>query len=636
MFGFYRVAAAVPALALADPAENARRCAELTAQAHQNGAALVVFPECALTGYTCADLFDSSTLQDAAVDGLHAYCAATSTYDIITAIGLPLLANGRLYNCAVVTRRGEILGVVPKSFLPVYREFYEPRWFESGADIRNRTIRIGKIADVPFGVDLLFETDDWSFGIELCEDLWNVIPPSSAQALAGATVLLNLSASHELVAKSEYRRQLVTGQSARCIAAYVYASSGVGESTTDLVFGGHAMIAENGAILAQNTRFQREADLLCADIDCARLAAIRRTESSFAANQEPVVRRIAVGPVAGVSSENLQRRIDPAPFVPSDPIQRETRCQEIFSIQSAGLARRLSHTGCKRLVIGVSGGLDSTLAILVAHRTLEQLKLPAENLIAVTMPGFGTSSRTYDNAVELCNGLRADLREIDITAACRQHFRDIGHDPDVHDVTYENVQARERTQLLMDIANREGALVVGTGDLSEIALGWCTYNGDHMSMYAVNTSVPKTLIQYVICWEADRESAETAATLRDILDTPISPELLPPDPDGEIAQRTEDVIGPYALHDFFLYHAQKYGASPDKIQMLASHAFAGRYENADIAKWLAVFFRRFFSQQFKRSCMPDGPKVGGISLSPRGDWRMPSDARATAWQEPSS
>ncbi len=629
MHGFYRVAAAVPRLKVADPRANVNHLVNLAREADDAGAAVVVFPELCLTGYTCGDLFHQEQLLRAAAQGLDAFAEATVALEALLLVGLPLLHRNRLYNCAAALQGGRLLGVVPKSFLPTYREYYEKRWFCSGLGVTGETVRL-LWEEVPFGTDLLF--DDGGrlvVGVELCEDVWNVVPPSSYQALAGATVLANLSASISLVAKGDYRRQLIANQSGRCVAAYVYASSGVDESTTDVVYGGHSLIAENGAILAEGEPYARENRLILADIDIDRLVATRCAETSFDDNPCPPFRRIALATIRGITE--LRRSIEAHPFVPGDPAVRDARCREIFQIQAAGLARRLEHTGAKTAVIGISGGLDSTLALLVTLEAWRLIGGGPERIVTVTMPGFGTTDRTRNNAAELCRRLGTTFREIDITAACRQHFRDIGHDPDTHDVTYENVQARERTQILMDIANREGGLVIGTGDLSEIALGWSTYNGDHMSMYAVNCSVPKTLIRYVIQWVADQDDAETRDLLYDILDTPITPELLPKDAAGNLVQKTEETIGPYELHDFFLYHLVKYGAPPDKIAWLAGHAFAERYDEATIRRWLEVFVRRFFSQQFKRSCIPDGPKVGTISLSPRGDWRMPSDAAASAW-----
>ncbi len=627
MEGFYRVAAAVPQLRVADVAHNVAATRELFGAAAAEEAALVVFPELGLCGYTCADLFFQDALLSRVRVGLEELRRETEDRQTILIAGAPLRHRNHLYDCAVVMQNGDYLGIVPKQILPNYKEFYEKRWFSSGADAEADEIRLNG-ADVPFGVDLLFEYDSrFCVGVEICEDLWNVIPPSSYQALAGATVLVNLSASNELVAKADYRRELVRSQSARCVAGYIYASSGVGESSTDLVFGGHAMIAENGVMLAENERFARDASIIYADLDCLRLTMTRITETSVPSNPPDEMDCVPLDTLPAVTE--LRRSIDPHPFVPGDPATRDARCHEIFCIQAAGLAKRLEHTQAKCAVVGVSGGLDSTLALLVAQRAMRLLGRDGSAVTAVTMPGFGTSGRTYANAVALCRQIGADLHEIDIKPACEQHFADIGHDPDLQNVTYENVQARERTQLLMDLANKHGGLVIGTGDLSEMALGWSTYNGDHMSMYAVNCSVPKTLVRYVIRWVADHEES-LQETLEDILDTPITPELLPPAA-GEISQKTESVVGPYELHDFFLYHTIKYGSPPSRTRQLAELAFAGAYDAETIAGWLDVFVQRFFAQQFKRSCVPDGPKVGTISLSPRGDWRMPSDAVGSVW-----
>lgn len=628
MHGFYRIAAATPSLHLGHVRKNTEEILRLARDADKNDSALVVFPELCLTGYSCADLFFQRQLLARVEAELIQLAKASAELSLVMVVGAPLACGPYLYNCAVVIERGVMRGVVPKSFIPNYREFYEQRWFTSGRDGRQTEIHIGETA-VPFGVDLLFRgTADFAVGLELCEDLWTVHPPSGDLALGGATILLNLSASNELVGKADYRRSLVSGQSARCVAAYVYTSCGVGESSTDLVFSGHSMIAENGVMLAENARFQTRSSLIYADIDVARLQQIRRSETSFPRHEAVLLREIPLQPPT--QPQSLQRQLDPHPFVPDNLNLRDQRCREIFSIQTAGLSRRLRHIGGKNMVIGISGGLDSTLAILVAAAARRQLN-PAPGLIAVTLPGFGTSDRTHSNARKLIQALDAELREIDIVPACQQHFKDIGHDPAVRDITYENVQARERTQILMDIANHEQGIVIGTGDLSEIALGWSTYNGDHMSMYAVNCGVPKTLVRHLVNWVADQRGEPLAGILLDILATPVSPELLPPDASGAVAQKTEEVIGPYELHDFFLYHTVKYGATPRKILFLAETAFSGRYDREEIRRWLRLFIRRFFSQQFKRSCIPDGPKVGSIALSPRGDWRMPSDAEAAEW-----
>ncbi len=636
MYGFYRVAAAVPELRVADPDFNRDRIVELIDAAEAKKASVVLFPELAVTGYTCADLFHQPLLIAKALETVVEIAAETAKRNITAIVGAPFCYNCAVYNCAFVLNKGAIAGIVPKNVLPNYREYYEKRWFESGKKINH--YEEVEIAGKPtfFGHGLHFLIDgNFRFGIEICEDLWSVIPPSSRQALYGATVIFNPSASNELVGKAAYRKQLIAQQSARCIAGYVYASSGVHESSTDLVFSGHALIAENGVIVAENERFQRENELVFADIDCQRLRTLRNNESAFFDTYPPIeAYEFIIIRIEGKNKlKKIERHIDPHPFVPDNPELRGERCHEIFSIQSAGLAKRFEHTNAKTAIIGISGGLDSTLALLVCGETFKKLGKPPKSIIAITMPGYGTSDRTYNNAVDLCKLLKTDLREINIKPACEQHFKDIGHNPKVHDVTYENVQARERTQLLMDIANKEGGLVIGTGDLSEIALGWSTYNGDHMSMYAVNCSVPKTLIRYVIQWVADTKGGKLAKVLHDIIDTPVSPELLPKAGNGEITHRTEDLIGPYELHDFFLYHFIKYGAEPAKILELAKMAFKNSYPSSVIKKYLKTFFRRFFSQQFKRSCIPDGPKVGTISLSPRGDWRMPSDASVNAWLE---
>lgn len=548
---------------------------------------------------------------------------------------MPLGIDNQLFNCAVAIQKGRILGVVPKTYVPNYSEFYEQRWFSSGRNALRDTIMLcGQ--EVPFGDDLLFEDEkgEMCFGIEICEDLWVPVPPSSFQAMAGALVIFNLSASNEIVGKYEYRKELTRQQSARCIAGYVYTSSGVDESTTDVVFGGHAMIFENGSLLCESERFLIDEQLIFSEIDIQKLMNDRRKNTSFMELWRDNGRefRKVKFEIEEFEAENITRYVPPHPFVPSDGSSRDRRCSEIFAIQTSALAKRIRHTGLKRAVIGISGGLDSTLALLVTAKAFDLLNIPRKNILAITMPGFGTSDVTYTNAMEFMKSMDVEIREINIKDACLQHFKDIGHDPSIHDITYENVQARERTQILMDIANKEGGLVIGTGDLSELALGWCTYNGDHMSMYAVNASIPKTLVSFLVRWVADNMLESKAKdVLYRILDTPISPELLPPDAKGEINQKTEDIIGPYELHDFFLYHMLRYGAAPGKILILAKKAFEGKYTDDTIKKWLKVFVKRFFSQQFKRSCLPDGPKVGTISLSPRGDWRMPSDAVADSW-----
>ena len=635
MHGFYRISACVPRLKVADVRYNIDEMKRLAAMPQNSESAVMLFPELAVTGYACADLFHSSALLEASDRGVAELAAAFAGLGAqIIVFGASVQFRGRLFNAAVFVQNGRVLGVVPKINLPNYREFYEKRYFSSGRGIRNESFRFAGFDNVPFGVDLIFDVSaELRIGAEICEDMWTTIPPSSQLALNGATLLLNLSASNELVGKSEYRRELVRGQSARCVAAYAYVSAGVHESTTDIVCGGHAVIAENGGVLLDSERFFRDGRVFQADVDLRRIRAARLSDSPYANSVEMNAgsgcRMIPALPVPEPSG--LHRTVAPHPFVPSDNAVRDVRCREIFSIQSAGLAKRIEHTSAKKLVIGISGGLDSTLALLVCVNTLKLLKRPADDVIAVTMPGFGTTGRTYNNAVGLCHELGTELREISIKEACLEHFRNIGHDPEEHNVVYENSQARERTQILLDIANKVGGIAIGTGDLSESAMGWCTYNGDHISMYSVNCSVPKTLIRYVIGWVGDNSTAQVRAILQDIIDTPVSPELLPAAQDGTIQQKTEDIIGPYEIHDFFLYHFLKYGAAPEKLRFLAEHAFAGTYTAVQIETWLKTFLRRFFTQQFKRSCMPDGPKVGTISLSPRGDWRMPSDASSAVW-----
>lgn len=636
-YGFVRVAAAVPELKVAGCSYNADRIIEMIGEAETAGAQMVIFPELSLTAYTCGDLFQQELLLKKALDALRTVAESTNALNILAIVGLPLMLDNQLFNCAAVLQKGKILGIVPKTYIPGYKEFYEERWFAAGTLAKSSFVRLlGK--EIPFGTDLLFEADGnetVSFGIEICEDLWAPVPPSSYQAIAGAVILFNLSASNEIIGKSEYRRELVTLQSGKCSAGYIYVSSGVDESTTDVVFGGHAMIAENGAMLSESERFLRKGHLIVSEIDVQKLLNDRIKSTSFMEGM-PVrsFRKIAfhLNQLNLDGSKALIRPVDPHPFAPSDKAVREIRCKEIFAIQTAGLAKRLAHTGIRNAVLGISGGLDSTLALIVTAKTFDILGIPKENITAITMPGFGTTDNTYENALQLIKSYGAELREINIKQACLQHFKDIGHDPDILDVTYENVQARERTQILMDIANKQSGLVIGTGDLSELALGWCTYNGDHMSMYSVNCSIPKTLVKYLVRWAADNVTEQaTQEVLLRILDTPITPELLPPDSKGIIQQKTEEIIGPYELHDFFLYHTLRYGAAPKKLLMLAKHAFEGIYDVGTISKWLKLFYKRFFSQQFKRSCLPDGPKVGTISLSPRGDWRMPSDATAELW-----
>ncbi|HIT86785.1 MAG TPA: NAD(+) synthase [Candidatus Coprocola pullicola] len=639
MYGFIRVGAAVPKCKLADCIYNKDKLIQLMQKAAEKQIQVLVFPELSITTYTCGDLFFQFSLLESAQKGLSDIVSASQSIDVFTVVGLPIAADNQIFNCAVAIYRGKILGVVPKTFLPNYGEFYEKRWFSSASELISKEITLcGQ--KVPIGADLLFTAEQIPYckiGVELCEDLWSPIPPSSYQAVAGATILLNPSASNELATKYDYRKKLISQQSSRCIGAYVYSSSGVGESTQDMVFSGHGIIYENGSLLAESKRFLRESQIIYADVDLELLANDRRKNSSFMDCQIPLpsYREITFSMKAQSVIEQLERVIKPNPFVPDTNAFLDQRCQDIFNIQVVGLARRIEHTQVKSIVVGISGGLDSTLALLVAVKACDYLKFSRNHVIGITMPGFGTTDRTYRNALSLMEALGVQIREISIQKAALQHFEDIGHDVSIHDVTYENTQARERTQILMDIANKENGLVVGTGDLSELALGWATYNGDHMSMYGVNAGVPKTLVRILVQWVAQYGSLSQVAKdiLSDVLDTPVSPELLPPDEKGNINQKTEEIVGPYQLHDFFLYYVVRFGFSPSKILFLAEQAFAGEYDKATLLKWLKNFYRRFFLQQFKRSCLPDGPKVGTISLSPRGDWRMPTDAFYRIWME---
>lgn len=626
MHGFIRVAAAVPRVKVADIEANSREIISLMKEAEAREVAIVVFPELSLTAYTCGDLFFQDTLHCALDKMLRHLLAQTRSLQTLAVIGAPLWYRNRLYNCAIAIQRGKVLGVVPKSFLANHKEFYEKRWFRSGLELRDATMHIAG-EDVPFGPDLIFGKKI-RFGVEICEDLWSVRPPSSMQAINGALILCNLSASNELVSKAAYRRELVTHQSARTVSAYIYASAGVHESTSDLVYSGDALIAENGTLLARNPRYQRESSLITADIDTQKLTYYRLIETYYADTQSTPFRVVPIFPLKQITK--ILRRYDPLPFVPKNASLQHEICEDIFMMQASGLATRIEFIGRTRPVIGISGGLDSTLALLVAVKAMALLEREASEIVAVTMPGFGTTSRTYNNAVKLCELLGVEFREIDIKPAVMQHFSDIGHDPGAHDVVYENAQARERTQLLFDLANEVKGIVIGTGDLSEIALGFATYGGDHLSMYGVNASIPKTLVRYIIDFVAGEEDGAVAEVLEDIIGTPVSPELLP-EKEDQIVQKTEEIVGPYELHDFFLYHFIKYGAMPSKILTLAEIAFEEKYERQTIKKWLILFLKRFFANQFKRNAMPDSVKVGSIALSPRGDWRMPSDAEVTHW-----
>ncbi|MCH5274445.1 MAG: NAD(+) synthase [Lachnospiraceae bacterium] len=626
--GFVKVAAVTPKIKVADTHYNGEQIKLCLEEAYEKGAKIIVFPELCLTGYTCGDLFLQELLIEDALQTLKELADYTDGHDALVFVGLPFEKDGKLYNVAAVLQDGMILGLVPKMYIPTYAEFYEGRHFAPG-EAEVSTVWIDD-EEVPFGSRLLFETDavkGLTVACEICEDLWVPNPPATGHALAGATLIVNLSASNETIGKDVYREMLVKSASARLVAGYVYASAGEGESTQDLVFGGHNIIAENGTVLAQAKRFTNES--VYADIDIHRMRAERRRMSTFLRENEAPY--LAVPFTLQCEETKLERKFDCMPFVPSNQSERDKRCEEILSIQSYGLKKRYEHTGCKKAVIGVSGGLDSTLALLVTVRTFDLLALPRENILAVTMPCFGTTDRTYDNACKLAHALGATLQEINIKEAVSVHFADIGQSLDVHDVTYENGQARERTQILMDLANKENALVIGTGDMSELALGFATYNGDHMSMYGVNAGVPKTLVRHLVRFYADTcGEEELKEILLNVLDTPVSPELLPP-VDGVIAQKTEELVGPYELHDFFLYYMLRCGFEPAKVYRLAKLAFAGQYAEEEILKWLKLFYKRFFAQQFKRSCLPDGPKVGSVAVSPRGDLRMPSDASAALW-----
>ena len=626
---FIKVGAASPKLKISDTKYNLKEIETMILNAIEEDVKVLVFPELSISAYSCGDLFTNEKLIENCNLAIKNLVEFSKGKDILIAVGAPFLYRYSLYNCAYIILNGKLLGIVPKSYIPNYSEFYEKRWFTEGFNIKGLNVDLDFQKEVPFGTDLIFSLKNLKVGFEICEDLWVTIPPSSNLALMGANLICNLSASNELVSKSSYRKSLVQNQSARTMCSYIYSSAGVHESTTDLLFSGHMIIAENGTIIKENNRFKRENDLLTGIVDLFKLDAeriknISFRNSTFNENNEP---KFIPFNLENTEIKNFDREIDKHPFLPKSQYAMEERCEEILNIQAAALAKRLEHTNLKKAVIGISGGLDSTLALLVVVKTFDMLNIPRENIITITMPGFGTTDRTYNNAVTLCKELNCDFREINIVNAALQHFEDIGHDKDIHDVTYENVQARERTQILMDLANKEGGLLIGTGDLSELALGWCTYNGDHMSMYSVNCSIPKTLVRFLVNYFANHEiSNDAKEALLDILDTPVSPELLPKDKEGKIAQKTEDIVGPYELHDFFLYHFIKHGSSPERILFLAKEAFKNDYDEETLKKWLDKFIRRFFTQQFKRSALPDGPKVGSISLSPRGDWRMPSDA----------
>lgn len=636
MDGFLRVAAVTPEIQVANPVFNREKICEKMEEGARLGVGIMVFPELCLTGYTCGDLFLQQSLIQSAREQLRCIEECTRHKEMLVFVGMPWEYGGKLYNVAAAIHKGHLIGIVPKTHLPNYSEFYEQRHFAAGSK------GVGLVSweqqEVPFGTQILFqckEIPQLVVGAEICEDVWSPCPPSISHALAGATVMVNCSASDETVGKDQYRNALITGQSARLMCAYVYANAGEGESTQDLVFGGHNIIAENGTVLAESKRFSPE--IIYGDVDLERLCSERRRVNTWPERQEGghlmIDFSLNMAEMERQQKEKLFRLIDSRPFVPKDEKEKSARCEEIFTIQAMGLKKRLEHTGCTHAVLGVSGGLDSTLALLVTVRAFDLLKIPREQIHAITMPCFGTTDRTYQNACRMAEEMKVSLKEVDIKAAVEQHFADIGQNPENHDVTYENAQARERTQVLMDIANQVNGLVVGTGDMSELALGWATYNGDHMSMYGVNGSVPKTLVRHLVRYCADTCQEEgLQEVLLDVLDTPVSPELLPPK-DGVIAQKTEDLVGPYELHDFFLYYMLRFGFMPSKIYRMALLAFEGEYEGETIEKWLNVFYRRFFSQQFKRSCLPDGPKVGSVAVSPRGDLRMPSDSSRKIWME---
>ncbi|WP_036912567.1 NAD(+) synthase [Prevotella sp. FD3004] len=629
-YGFVNVAAAVPTVKVADVDYNVQQVESLIAQAEGRGVEVIVFPELCITGYTCQDLFKEQLLLDRAEQGVIMLLDFTRKLDVISIVGAPVVINGLLYNCAVVIQGGNILGIVPKTYLPNYAEFYEKRWFASAQDLNPIDLYFaGNSVRVSAEPQVFVTSDGMKFGVEICEDVWAPIPPSNNLALAGADIIFNLSASDELIGKHAYLKSLLAQQSARTVSGYVYASCGFGESTQDVVYGGNALIYENGKLLVEGSRFSIQPQIQMCQIDIEKLRVERRQNTTFINAQRGAVAREIQCRLITPRDFELLRQIDSHPFIPKEE-DMQSSCEEILNIQVAGLAKRLYHINGTKAVIGISGGLDSTLALLVTVKAFDKLALDRRGIIGITMPGFGTTDRTHNNAMKLMETLGVTIREINIAKAVTQHFEDIGQSAKVHDVTYENSQARERTQILMDVANKENAIVVGTGDLSELALGWATYNGDHMSMYGVNAGIPKTLIRFLVSYVAGEMATET---LLDIIDTPISPELIPADEQGNIKQKTEDLVGPYELHDFFIYYFLRYGFSPKKIFLLAQRAFADIYDEETIKKWLTTFCRRFFNQQFKRSCLPDGPKVGSVSLSPRGDWRMPSDASSSLWMK---
>lgn len=630
--GFIRVGAIVNKLALANPIENAQEIVKMLKKATKEHVAIVTTPELSLTGYTCGDLFLQENLLNASLDGLKKIIDDTKNLEIISIVGIPIKHENQLFNCGVVIQKGKILGVVPKTYIPNYSEFYEKRWFASSINIKKKEINLfGQ--KVPIDTNIIFKdrkNTEIAFAVEICEDLWSVNPPSNNHALHGATILFNLSSSNEIIGKYEYRKNLVSMQSAKTISAYIYSSSGIMESTSDVLFSGTSMIYENGTQLVENERFDWNSNLIYSDIDIYHLANDRRKNISYmGVVNDSTYQEVEVDIPDNISE--IKRKYAQYPFVPTNEEKRDERCKEIITIQANALARRLLQLGNTKCVIGMSGGLDSTLAFLVIVEAFKKLNRSRKDIIGVTMPGFGTTNRTYNNAIKLVKEYEATLKEISIKEASILHMKDIGLEENDRSITYENIQARERTQILMDLANKEGGIVIGTGDLSELALGWCTYNGDHMSMYAVNTSIPKTLVRYLVKWLADQSEQEKKKIIYDILETPISPELLPPDEKGNILQQTESSIGPYVLHDFYLYHFLRYGASPKKIYLLANETFKDSFSKEEIKKWLKLFIKRFFTQQFKRNCLPDSIKVGSISLSPRGDLRMPSDASYLLW-----